>query len=103
MQKNLKIDLDWVPPAKWLSDYAKMIQSICGLATSEPAIFKLSSSKRGFHITIPLGVEISDEDAMELQFLLGDDRTRCRLNYARWKAGIKGWNKFFKYKVHRKV
>ena len=101
MQKELKVDMDWRPPEGWLDDWQKeafWILLRCSIWAKNVVCKK---SEHGWHIRIALRKPIVDELALKLQFLLGDDRVRCKLNYARWKAGIKDWNKLWKCKVRR--
>ena len=102
MQSKLKIDLDWLPPYEWLLSYRDMIITILDPFVIVSKIeYKLSPGEKGYHVIIDLGEEINDMMALKLQFLLGDDRTRCRLNFARIKGGVEGWNKLWSYKIKR--
>ena len=100
MQSKLKIDMDWKPPKEWLDIYLNITIQALGSYYSSLEV-KESHGGKGYHIIIHLTEEISDMRACRWQFILGDDRTRCRLNYARIKAEIKGWNKLWSYKIKR--
>lgn len=97
---RLKIDCDWLPPADWLLDYLDLIKRV--VPNYKIALAKKSIGGRGYHFIIDMKEPVSDMEACRLQFLLGDDRTRCRLNFARIKAGIEGWNKLWSLKIKRK-
>ena len=102
MQKELKVDMDWRPPQSWIVAYTYAMDTL--LMTylhGNSRDWSWEETKHGFHIRIYLREPIEDVEAMMLQFLLGDDRVRCKLNYGRWKAGIEDWNKLWKCKVGR--
>ena len=102
MQKELKVDMDWRPPEGWLVEWWEYVA--CPVLEAHTIYYhmfpKFEFTKHGVHIRIRV-MAIEDELALKLQFLLGDDRVRCKLNYGRWKAGIKDWNKLWKCKVGR--
>ena len=93
--KMLKIDLDWKPPDRWLKAWIetriKMLKNL-GHPAKRYDVFKTT---RGLHIYFRLFDDVSDEEANFLQFLLGDDITRVKINQWRIKRGIKRWNKLF--------
>lgn len=103
MIKKLKIDLDWKPPKDWLDKYLEYVGLVLSFIDLKPKSISCKDSPggKGWHVTVELEEAISDMQALRIQFLLGDDRTRCRLNYARIKAGVKGWNKLWSYKIKR--
>ena len=38
---------------------------------------------------------MSDDRRFELQFTLGDDRKRCRMNWQSIQLGMEDWNKLY--------
>ena len=101
MQDELKVDMDWRPPEDWMKEWhfeANWLLLHQGAHIKKRVV---QLSKHGYHIRFCLGYEIGDEMALWLQFLLGDDRVRCKLNYGRWMSGIEDWNKLWKCKVGR--
>jgi phosphopantetheine adenylyltransferase len=54
-----------------------------------------NSNKRGHHIWIHLHEYLDDATINKLQFMLGDDRTRWKINQIRIERGIKRWNILF--------
>ena len=101
MQDELKVDMDWRPPKSWLDDYLFFADAFLSDRGIHVETFKIEKSEHGWHIRLPLMKPINDDSALYYQFLLGDDRVRCKLNYGRWKAGIEDWNKLWKCKVGR--
>lgn len=107
---TLKIDMDWIPPGEWLYHYVSQIPvtltrfQIKYAAAAKPRQdiltyrsirVKTSRSQHGLHIIIRLNGELDDETVNMLQFLLGDDRNRCRLNAIRIRLKYPRWNKLF--------
>jgi len=62
-------------------------------------VTEVSCSGKGLRISILLDKALPDDAVLRMQFLLGDDRTRCRLNLERFKAGISDWNVLFRRKI----
>jgi len=96
--KTLKIDCDWCPPLEWVEDYCALVYKI--VHNILPKVYveriKVRMSRRGnLHFIVSLSEHVDDRTACRLQFLLGDDRHRCRFNYARVVCGMQGWNKLF--------
>jgi len=93
IMKTLKIDCDWCPPLEWVEAYVEMVKEVLGENLKR---IKIKMSRRGFlHFIITLNEHVDDMTACRLQFLLGDDRHRCKFNYARVVCGMQGWNKLF--------
>ena len=91
--KTLKIDCDWCPLIEWVEAYVEMVRGVLGENLKR---IKIKMSRRGFlHFIITLNEDVDDMTACRLQFLLGDDRHRCKFNYARVVCGMQGWNKLF--------
>ena len=101
MQKELKVDMDWRPPEDWLTEWESCVRILLRRWDQKKPKFTYEMSKHGWHIRVKLDFEISDTYVLLFQFLLGDDRVRCKLNYGRWRAGIEDWNKLWKCKVGR--
>ena len=101
MQSEIKVDMDWRPPESWLKQWLAYALINCFRESAVTKGWVIEKSRHGYHIRIRLQEPIEDELALRLQFLLGDDRVRCKLNYGRWRAGIEDWNKLWKCKVGR--
>ncbi len=98
----LKIDLDIHPPEEWLNEWIdtrKVILKSVGIEPVEISKFKTS---RGWHVYIKIDRNVPDKTINKLQFLLGDDTTRVKINQWRIERGIKRWNKLFSRVLYRK-
>jgi len=101
--KMLKLDMDIRPSSKWMTKWINTryhILGMLGYAVEYVKTFK--SSKRGLHIYIMLKKDVDAETLNMLQFLLGDDQTRVKINQWRIKRGVKRWNKLFHKVLYRK-
>jgi hypothetical protein len=59
----------------------------------------VTPTEKGYHFWFHLKEELSDKDLCVLQFLLGDDQTRCKFNFLRLEAGcFKQFNCLFSKK-----
>lgn len=99
----LKLDVDYYPPRRWLEDWIKTRKAILetlGYKVVRVDIFK--SSRRGFHAYIQIDKPVSAYTLNRLQFLLGDDSTRVKINNWRIKRGIKDWNILYEKVLYRK-
>ena len=100
--KVLKLDLDFKPPKEWLTEWMQtrwlMLEKL-GHPMDETKTFP---TKRGLHIYVKLQKDVDAETANKLQFLLGDDHTRVKINQWRIKRGIKRWNKLFHKVLYRR-
>lgn len=93
----LKLDFDWDPPEVFKARKRSAIFAVCkafGFRANR-VDEQVSASGKGYHVEVQVTEVLSDEDVLFLQWCLGDDSTRCRLNYARVKAGVENWNKLF--------
>lgn len=93
--KTLKIDCDWVPPKEYVAEYiCRVIPSVVGDNVKRVKVLR---SRRNLHFEITLNNHVDDDTVCKLQFLLGDDRNRCKMNYQRLIAGMTDgeWNKLF--------
>jgi len=99
----LKIDYDYMPKdKKWLELWKKtriMILESLGYKAERITITK---TKRGFHAYIKINKNVRSKTANMLQFLLGDDATRVKINEWRIERGVPYWNKLFSEVVWRK-
>jgi hypothetical protein len=85
----LKIDLDVKPPEEWLQEWIetrKLILFAKGLDVTK--IYKHPTEK-GWHFWFHLSHPISFDEAIKLQFILGDDQQRVYFSLQR-----KGFTKF---------
>ena len=53
---------------------------------------RMKETQKGFHFWFTLKENLTDKQLCDLQFLLGDDQTRCKFNYLRLEA--KCFNQF---------
>ena len=100
--KLLKIDLDYKPPKKWLEMWIATRGEMLNRLGHTVERIDMFTTKRGMHIYIKLGEDVSADVANLLQFLSGDDHTRVKINAWRIERGIKRWNKLFHKVLHRK-
>ena len=108
MQAILKIDIDFEAPPEWIDKLLKtrlVILDFLGFYVEKVIPHK---STRGINYFIHIArrnstLMISDMEILMLQFLLGDDQTRCKINKWRIERGIKRWNKLFSRKIYRKT
>jgi len=47
----------------------------------------ITKTEKGYHIWFKIAENLTDKELCELQFLLGDDQTRCKFNFLRLEAG----------------
>lgn len=102
MIRVLKIDLDIKPPKEWM-----VIWYVTRNLILEQLGYKVvktiqKETQRGLHIYIHLDKPVDDETANMLQFLLGDDHTRVKINQWRIERGVKRWNKLFHRVLYKK-
>jgi hypothetical protein len=63
----------------------------------------ITKTEKGYHIWFKIADNLTDKELCDLQFLLGDDQTRCRFNYLRLEAGcFKQFNALFNKKFKNK-
>ena len=103
----LKIDMDWIPPKELLERYENFIYDtlkMIGDYIIDGGIHKyISPSHNGIHFIIKLTEELTDEEKLRLQFLLGDDRKRCRMNWQSIQLGMSDWNKLYISNRYKKI
>ena len=100
--KLLKIDLDIHPPKDWLDQWITTRITLLQMLGHRVKAYRIFKTKRGYHIYFTLVRDVSDMEANKLQFLLGDDHTRVKINQWRIKRGIPHWNKLFHKVLYRK-
>lgn len=98
----LKVDIDYKAPEKWLLIWEQTRKVLLiGLGFTVERIVKHETTK-GQNYFIEIKEELSPETTNMLQFLLGDDHTRVKINQWRIERGIPHWNKIFDRKLWRK-
>lgn len=100
--KLLKLDCDFHPPKEWLTEWIKTRIQLLNSLKKYIEYYKIFPNKRGFHAYFKLRQDVTDEEANKLQFLLGDDHTRVKINQWRIKRKIKHWNKLFHKVLYRR-
>jgi len=98
----LKLDIDLKPPDKWIKEWEKTRKII--LNSYNIKILRMASyeTEKGIHYFIEIDRDLSAEETNMMQFLLGDDHTRVKINQWRLERGIEHWNKLFDRKIWRK-
>lgn len=98
----LKVDLDFHPPEHWVQEWKVTRRQILACMDFEVEKIEAFHNTRGMHFYIKLNKEVSDREGNRLQFLLGDDSTRVKINNWRIDKGIKHWNKLFSKVLYRR-
>ena len=98
----LKVDIDFHPPKEWLNKWIDTREAIIEKSELSIEYCKVFPTKRGFHAYFKLNEDLPAEEINRLQFLLGDDATRVKINQWRIKRGIKRWNKLFHKVLYRR-
>ena len=94
--------MDFHPPKEWMDNWVYTRREMLRTVGFFVEYIKFFKTKRGWHAYIKLDRDIFDETANMLQFLLGDDHTRVKINQWRIKRGIKRWNKLFHKVLYRR-
>ncbi|MEM2293383.1 MAG: hypothetical protein QXX41_08920 [Nitrososphaerota archaeon] len=97
----LMLDIDFMPKPwydKWLETREVMLNHLGYKLTK--AIKHPSPSGKGLHVWLHIkGPPLTDMEKVKLQFFMGDDPVRSKINYRRVRRGIKSWwNKLFSVK-----
>jgi len=100
--RMLKIDLDVRPATQLLSEWIRTRKVLLKELGYTPKSIDWFETKRGYHVYILLEVDVSDAEANILQFLLGDDHTRVKINFWRIEHKVKRWNKLFHDVLYRR-
>lgn len=96
----LKIDVDVKMAEKLLDKFIRTRIAILEALGYEFKKMNWAETRKGYHFWIEVREKLSDEEICELQFLLGDDHSRCRFNYLRLEAGcFKQFNVLFNKKL----
>ncbi|MCM8802828.1 MAG: hypothetical protein NC827_05930 [Candidatus Omnitrophica bacterium] len=98
----LKIDIDYKPNQYWLNKWIKTRKFILERMKCKVLRTNIFETKRGFHAYFVIDKKLNDNQLNMLQFLLGDDATRVKINEWRIKRGIRRWNKLFSKILWRK-
>jgi len=98
----LKIDLDFKPPKDWMKEWIKTRKFLLKKLGYKPKYIEVFETERGMHIYIKIDEKLDDMEINKLQFLLGDDCTRVKINMWRIERGIPHWNKLFHEVLYRK-
>ncbi|MBS7270390.1 MAG: hypothetical protein KIH10_16335 [Candidatus Freyarchaeota archaeon] len=108
MESTLKIDID-IPELKkdktLLQTWIQTRKAILEKLQIPIQKIRYTETQKGYHFWITINCQPTDKGICDLQFLLGDDQTRCRYNYLRLEAGcFKQFNVLFnkKLKNHNK-
>lgn len=98
----LKIDVDIKMTdglmRKWLLTRSAILKAL----GYKHFVIRPFDTKRGKHFYIELDEKVKAMVANELQFLLGDDQVRVKINTRRIQRGVKKWNKLFHHILYRK-
>jgi len=103
----LKLDLDFKANKDWMHEFIETRKSILegmGYEVSD-VIIRESGSGDGYHMWIFISPDVkSNMKILKLQFILGDDQTRCKINYSRLKnqSPILDWNIFYDQILQKK-
>jgi len=98
----LKIDLDVKLPEEWLERWIETRYVL--LRSMGYTVNRISrhETTKGQNFFIEINGYLSPTLTNMLQFLLGDDHTRVKINQWRIERGIEHWNKIFDRKLFRK-
>ncbi len=101
---TLLIDVDWRPPFKeWIDKWVELRKEMLRRLGVEFEDIVVSYTDRGFHVWVWLKKDLPPEKVLELQFLLGDDPVRCKINYFRLKRGVfERYNLLFSKVIYRR-
>ena len=98
----LKVDVDYKAPEIWLELWEATRKGML-TALGYPVIrITKHETTKGQNYFIEVEGELTPDDINRLQFLLGDDHTRVKINAWRIERGVEHWNKIFDRKLWRK-
>ena len=102
MTTVLKVDIDYKPPKEWLVLWESTRRGM--LKAFDYSIMRVvkHETTKGQNYFIEIKEELTPEEMNMLQFLLGDDHTRVKINAWRIERGFKRWNKIFDRKLWKK-
>lgn len=101
--KILKIDIDVNTPEWWRALWIRTRLEMLRWLGCSSVRFNEIKSTRGYNYIIEIDKDLPDETINLIQFLLGDDHTRVKINSWRIERGVKRWNKIFSRKIYRKT
>jgi hypothetical protein len=103
MARLLKLDIDFKPPKTWLDEWIRTRKLLLEKLGYDYERFDVFQTERGIHVYITLRQNIkSARTVNRLQWLLGDDATRVKINQWRIERGIRNWNKLYMKVLYRK-
>jgi len=91
----LKIDMDWIPPKELIEEYESFIIEYFEPHIIDKIVKYISPSHNGIHWIIKTNFWMADICRLKLQFILGDDRKRCHMNWQSIQLGMSDWNKLY--------
>ena len=103
MTTVLKVDIDYKAPEWWLTKWEQTRQDILKHFGLKIVRLTKHETTKGQNYFIEVDSDnIPNEIVNCLQFLLGDDHTRVKINAWRIERGVPHWNKIFDRKLWRK-
>ena len=98
-----KVDVDVKMDAELLRKFVETRLAIISSLGYKLDYYRYAETEKGYHFWFALADKLGDRELCDLQFLLGDDHTRCRFNYLRLEAGcFHQFNALFNRKFKRK-
>jgi hypothetical protein len=82
-----KIDIDIKMDDNLLEKFIQTRKAIIQKLGYTYITHNITKTEKGYHIWFKIKEKLNDKDLCDLQFLLGDDQTRCKFNYLRLEAG----------------
>lgn len=102
MTTVLKVDVDYKAPEKWLQTWEVTRKHLLEVFGYSVVRMTKHETTKGQNYFIEIAEELAPETMNMLQFLLGDDHTRVKINAWRIQRGVLHWNKIFDRKLWRK-
>lgn len=82
-----KIDIDVKMPRKRLRQFINTRVAIINALGYNFIKYRYVETQKGYHFWFYVMEKLSAKELAWLQFMLGDDQTRCRFNFIRLNAG----------------
>jgi hypothetical protein len=99
-----KTDLDFKPDPLLLRNYVQTRKAIIVCEGYTPVKVRYVETQHGFHFWWHIEEELTDEDLVVLQFLLGDDLRRTEYNILRLQAKVfNDFNCLFSKKIKKRT
>jgi hypothetical protein len=96
----VKVDIDVKMDKELLYKFVTTRFAIMRALNYTPCYYEYKETSKGYHFWFGVEEELSSKEICDLQFLLGDDHSRCRFNYLRLDAGcFKQFNVLFSKKL----